>query len=505
MNNYLKKVTHILPIYLLAVFLSVLFLGIIRYFLDFQFNFIEIKLITWEFFLTAITSFISIILIRKRFRVLKHKNPAKDTFIYIFIAGLLQCALLINSQMFLTQRLSKSQTIQNIEQISRDRHVTKVKIANYFIDDGFYNEKFETQVTGKNGNELTFNFYFISAILKDSLSEPKNDLPLVWFSDHFSKTISISLSDEKKHKAYIDFRKKCVDSLKKYNFKSITYFKKVPISEEKMVYENIIHNTVNNPNNQKFIILSPETDSFNNKGETTFQWFFKILIIGILIFLFSLFFPQFIDLNEKSVQKEEDDFTFLLKLFIPKGEYFVTPILINLNVFVFLLISFLGVNPFNPRTEDLVKFGALTNDVANGEIWRFISAMFLHGGLMHLIMNMIVLGFVGLFAENSFGRMKFLIIYFVTGILAGISSLLWHQNLIGVGASGAIFGLIGAVAMAIFLSNKLKESKTILLLIFGYVIFNLLMGFVTNSDNVAHISGFLTGAFLGIIFYYTEP
>ena len=82
---------------------------------------------------------------------------------------------------------------------------------------------------------------------------------------------------------------------------------------------------------------------------------------------------------------------------------------------------------------------------------------------------------------------------------------MWHQNLIGVGASGAIFGLIGAVAMAIFLSNKLKESKTILLLIFGYVIFNLLMGFVTNSDNVAHISGFLTGAFLGIIFYYTEP
>lgn len=505
MNNYLKKVTHILPIYLLAVFLSILFLGIIRYLLDFQFNFIEIKLITWDFFLPAITAFISVILIRKRFRVLKHKNSEKDNFIYIFIAGLLLCALLVNSQMFLTQRLSKSQTIQNVEQISKDRTITKVKIANYFIDEGFYNDKFETQVTGKNGNNLTFNFYFISAILKDSLSEPKNDLPLVWFSDHFSESISISLNDEKKQKAYVDFRKKCVDSLKNYNFKSIAYFKKVPISEERTVYKNLIHNTINNPNNQKVIILSPATDSFNSNGETTLQWFFKILIIGLLIFLFSLLFPQYLNPNEKSYLKGEDDFTFLLKLFIPKGEYFVTPILINLNILVFVLISFLGVNPINPRTEDLVKFGALTNDVANGKIWRFISAMFLHGGLMHLVMNMIVLGFVGLFMENSFGRLKFLIIYFVTGILAGISSLLWHQNLVAVGASGAIFGLIGAIAMTIFLSSKFKESKNILLLIFGYVIFNLLIGFVTNSDNVAHVAGFLTGAFLGIIFYYTEP
>lgn len=504
MNNYLKKVTHILPIYLLAVFLCVSILVTARYFLDFKFQILNISDKAWDIFLPMILSAFALIFIRKRFSVLKHSNPNQDNFIYIMICGVVLCATLVSSQFYYKVKLSKSQTIQNIQQISSDKNINKIKVKSYFVDDAYLSSKFTSDVSGKYGNNLNLNFYFVAPIVRDSLEEPKDYLSKVWFVNNFSKTISNRLSAEEKRIEYQNFREKCYHDLEHFNFYNNAYFLRIPNSEEKVIYERLILNVVDNPQNMRIVLLSPSNGKFIDDGKSVLSWFFKIFGIGILTILVALIFPKYQNESIRSKQ-EKDDFNFLLQVFIPKKGFFVTPILIDFNILVFIFISFLGVNPFYPRTEDLVKFGALTNDVANGEIWRFISAMFLHGGLMHLLMNMIVLGFIGFFAESSLGRVKFLIIYFVTGILAGISSLLWHQNLVGVGASGAIFGLIGAVAMAIFLSNKLKESKTILLLIFGYVIFNLLMGFVTNSDNVAHISGFLIGAFLGIIFYYTEP
>src|SRR5690606_3101108 len=97
---------------------------------------------------------------------------------------------------------------------------------------------------------------------------------------------------------------------------------------------------------------------------------------------------------------------------------------------------------------------------------------------------------------------KFAVIYFLSGIIAGLTSLIWRDGaLVLVGASGAIFGVLGSFATALLLQNNLKENKVPLLVIFGYLFFNILVGLISNSDNVAHISGFVSGMIISYVIY----
>ena len=83
--------------------------------------------------------------------------------------------------------------------------------------------------------------------------------------------------------------------------------------------------------------------------------------------------------------------------------------------------------------------------------------------------------------------------------------MLWHDgNVILVGASGAIFGLIGSIAMALILRNNFKENKVALLIIVIYFVLNIFFGFISNSDNAAHISGFICGMLISLLFYAFE-
>jgi rhomboid protease GluP len=501
MQQYLKKVFYILPTFLLAVFLCVGFLGISRYFLEYKFHIVNYKDVVWDLYLPMILSVISLILMRKRISVLKHSNPDKDNFIYFVICAIVLCAALVSSQFYYKIKFSQNQAISEVNQITFDKNVNRIKINSYFVDDGYLSSKFTSDVSGKYGNDLNLHFYFVTAILKDSLEEPKDDLPQVWFANHFSKIISNRLSDEEKRIEFKKFREKCYTDLENFNFYNNAYFVKVPNSDEKDIFERLILNVVDNPQNREIIFLSPSNGKFNDDGGSALSWLFYILGIGIVVILFAVIFPIY---QEKSVddKNEEDDFNLFLQLFIPKKEFFITPILIDLNVLVFIILSLFGVNPFYPGTEDLVTFGALFKPISNGEYWRFISSMFLHGGFMHLLMNLIVLGIAGFISENILSTVRFAIIYFFSGIIAGFSSLLWHDgDVILVGASGAIFGLIGSIAMALILQNNFKENKVALLVIFTYFVINIFFGFISNSDNAAHISGFICGMLIGLLGY----
>ncbi|SEG61419.1 rhomboid protease GluP [Halpernia humi] len=500
MKNYLKKVQHILPIFLLAVFLCVFGLALFRYIFDYKLQILALSDKAWEIFLPMLLSVLSLIVIRKRFKILRHKDPSKDTFIYLVICAAVLCALLVNSQFYYNAKFSKNQTIENVDKISSDKNVKHIKIKSYYVDDSYLNYKFESDVSGKYGENLIVNFYFVAAILKDSLEEPKDDLPEVWFANKFSKKINNRESDDKKNAEYKAFREKCYQDLEHFNFYNNAYFLRLSTSEDKTVYDKLILNVVENPQNKKLIILSPSNGKFVDDGKSILAWFFKILGIGTFIILFALIFPKYVE--KPSNAKEDDDFKFFINVFIPSKEFFITPILLDLNVLVFIILSLFGVNPFEPKTEELIRFGALTSAFFHGESWRIFSSMFMHAGIMHLVQNMVVLVILGFFCENIFGRKRFIIIYFLSGIVAGISSLLWHNgNLVAVGASGAIFGIMGAFAMSLILQNNFKETKLALLIIFAYFIVNIFFGLISNADNAAHIFGFISGMLFVLIFY----
>ncbi len=185
--------------------------------------------------------------------------------------------------------------------------------------------------------------------------------------------------------------------------------------------------------------------------------------------------------------------------------------IIVINIVVFFLSNFTGI--FGGEMQSFYH-GSLSwyYVIEEKQIYRLITSMFLHAGWSHLANNMFVLLFIGSTLEQTVGKMRYLIIYFGTGMIAGLTSIgynMWKENAIfvagdsvmAVGASGAIFGLVGAL-LCIVLINKghLQEISTKRIIIF--ICLSLYSGIVNpHIDQAAHIGGFLSGMLLALLLY----
>lgn len=200
----------------------------------------------------------------------------------------------------------------------------------------------------------------------------------------------------------------------------------------------------------------------------------------------------------------KEGITDFLSIFKPAPGYFVTPILINLNIAVFILMVISGVGFLAPANESLIAWGANFRPVTlEGQWWRLITSCFLHIGVFHLLMNMFALLYIGLLLEPYLGRAKFAAAYLMTGITASMASLCWHDLTISAGASGAIFGMYG-VFLALLSTNLIEKGarKALLTSIAVFVGYNILNGLKADSgiDNAAHIGGLLSGLLIGYAF-----
>ena len=198
------------------------------------------------------------------------------------------------------------------------------------------------------------------------------------------------------------------------------------------------------------------------------------------------------DINAKTVE-ENKVFT---KIFEPK-KMIITPILIAICILVFIAMYIWGNGSEDAVT--LLLFGAnFRGLVQAGEVWRLATSMFLHIGLIHLVVNMYSLLIIGKQLESFLGKWKFLIVYLGSGILGSLLSVVVHSS-ISAGASGAIFGLLGSLLYfgyhyRLYLGTVLKTQ------VIPIIIINLLIGFmVPGIDNFAHISGLVGGYLLTMI------
>jgi rhomboid protease GluP len=142
------------------------------------------------------------------------------------------------------------------------------------------------------------------------------------------------------------------------------------------------------------------------------------------------------------------------------------------------------------------KYGAL---VALGEWWRLITPIFLHGNLMHLAMNSWVLYDLGPAVESLYGRQRFLVLYILSGAAGVVLSLLWRPNALSVGASGAIFGLIGAMITYGY-RNRRTVTDAVRSMYVRYAIYALVLTFVVPGIDIGgHIGGLVAGMGFGLV------
>src|SRR5262245_6725190 len=191
----------------------------------------------------------------------------------------------------------------------------------------------------------------------------------------------------------------------------------------------------------------------------------------------------------------------------------VTYALLGANVAVFVLMTVVSGGPENSST--LIAFGAKTNALLrSGEWFRLITPIFIHAGLMHLLLNSYALWMVGMQVEKLYGSARFLLIYLLSGV-GGVAGSYFGQAFLdkldapSVGASGAIFGFFGVLAVFGYRYRREMPPATRRAMTAGVlpvIVINLFIGFtIPFIDNSAHIGGLLTGAALALIIPYIAP
>jgi rhomboid protease GluP len=193
------------------------------------------------------------------------------------------------------------------------------------------------------------------------------------------------------------------------------------------------------------------------------------------------------------------------RLTLPVSQPRVVYLLLAVNVIMFVLTQVLAgqIGGRNAFTAALFVLGAKENNAINGgEWWRLLSPMALHGSLMHLLFNSWALYVLGTEVERMFGTLRFVAIYLLAGLAGSIASYVFNPGSLAVGASGAIFGLLGALAAFAFAARSLigrEASKMQIGQMATLAGINLLFGFVVpNIDNSAHIGGLIAGGIVGL-------
>ena len=197
---------------------------------------------------------------------------------------------------------------------------------------------------------------------------------------------------------------------------------------------------------------------------------------------------------------------------VPARKASLTAVVVGLNVAVFVAMTLSGVSWTQPNTQQLLRWGANYGPLSLGtQPWRILTSNYLHIGIFHILFNMWCLWDLGNLAERIFDRWSYILIYTMCGLAGSLASLWWHPLVVGAGASGAIFGLAGALIAALYLGKlpfpKAAVAHTLrsLLIFAGY---NLFFGAVgAGVDNSAHLGGLVTGLALGAVVakQLTEP
>lgn len=213
--------------------------------------------------------------------------------------------------------------------------------------------------------------------------------------------------------------------------------------------------------------------------------------------------------NEAPEQQEERSrparLNPLAAIFLPREGYFITPIIILINVAVFLLMIITGINPLFPNPEQMMGWGVNIRSLTmNGEPWRLLTACFLHYGILHIAANMYSLSQVGRILEPFIGRWRFAVIYLCSGIGGSVASMWWNESAAAAGASGAIVGIIGTLGALAAMPNLIRKEvrKDLLKSVGQSLLMLVLVGMSKYIDNAGHFGGLAIGALCGFIIYF---
>lgn len=286
------------------------------------------------------------------------------------------------------------------------------------------------------------------------------------------------------NKEQLDFDKFKLDRIvKQVKRKTLSFKVKVlsiytDIEDEKILNnDDVLITKEKDINNPKLVSAFPNIVEKTSRKEDGLEYFIKVTD----------------NINKKNEKRNK----IAEKIFSYKKPI-VTYIIIAICILLYIIMEIFGNGSTNNIT--LLKFGAnLDVLVKNGEYYRLFTSIFLHIGIMHLLCNMYSLYIIGREVENLFGKVKYIIIFILSGIFGSILSMAFSHNVISAGASGAIFGLLGAL-LYFGMHYRTYLGEALVRSIIPILIINLIIGFLSPGiDMAAHIGGFVGGILVSMM------
>lgn len=506
MNTLIEKIKAIYIPFLLIFIGFVSLYTFLHWYLVIDKGWINLKEVVLNFGLPFALPFIPIyIWLRPRIHLLNFKKN-DNYFAYQFFASLAISITTIVSQEYMVAATGKLTVLDNVSQIADQARTKYYQFNKYQFDKKNAVPYGTYEVSGKHNQDLNFHIYCVLPIVVDTSNSSQSPC-LTWLGVKKTKSISNKLDDSRKKIIYDDFYKSVWDRFNEEDLSKFIYLENIANASDIADFKEAVKRS---PifNKGEIIVLKAVNEPFEVRYGDRLQWIFLSFGIGSFVWLILLFFPS-INISKLRAYKndklpsEKSDLAEVLELLIPKSEFFITPIIVNINLLIYLIMVICGFGFMSFSGKDLLIWGAnYRPSVLRGDWWRLLTSIFLHGGILHILANMYGLVFVGLFLEPILGRTKYLIVYILTGIIASLSSIWWYKATVSVGASGAIFGLYG-VFLALLLVNIFpKDMKGGFLLSTSiFVGYNLLMGLTGGIDNAAHIGGLLSGFIAGLLLY----
>lgn len=428
-------------------------------------------------------------------------------FLYQFIAALAMAIPTIVAQGYIEKASGTLTKLETINEIDKGEQTKYYTVKSFHIDKTNIGVHSSFDVSGKHNENFNMHLYVVLPIL-GSEADTINSSCLAWLGVEYSEQISNRLEDKEKEEKFQAFANESQKDFDNKDVNKFVYLDRVGNTDDGDGFKEAVKKSPKYNSNNTSVFLAVN-EPFENRNGNTFAWIFGAFGIAGGIWLIMLLIPKLDESElsrfESGKPSNDNDVKEFIDFLKPKEGYFITPIIIYLNILIFMIMVFAGLGFISFKGQDLLAWGAnFRPSTTNGEWWRLLTSTFLHGGLMHLIANMYGLLFVGIFLEPLLGRTIYLTVYLLTGILASCASLWWYDATVSVGASGAIFGLYG-LFLALLLTKIFPPDfgKAFLTSTLIFICYNLLMGLTGGIDNAAHIGGLLSGFVVGLILYPT--
>lgn len=503
MNNIGSKIKEVYLPFLVVSIGTILFYNLFRWTLDIKLGILPLKEDLLNYWIPFSLPWIPILIwLRRRIRILNIRGKRDNGYFGYQFAMVAAIAVpIIISQNYIEKASFALVSISSPYEVINETNEKYFDISSFQVSKNASLPYVTARTSGRNNESLYFYLY---------LACPFDYSENVWYGVKYSKNLSNHVSDDKKNSEYRIFVEKSEREFDTYDFQKVKYFEKLGYSNDRDGFIEAIKEKNPDVKESEQIILIPKSDVFEERLGNTFPWIFGSFGIGALVLLLMVVIPKIDEKELRDFKKDkplkEDDLKDMLEFLDPRGPNKATAILLLLNIAVFVIMIFAGLNIVSPSPKELLEIGGNRRfEVMNGEYWRLFTSIFIHGGLMHLFMNLYGLGLGASLLEGILGRTQLVISFIVCGILASIASIYWHENTVSVGASGAIFGLYGLVlAFTVFKIYPTHMRGMTWMLLGLYAGVSLLFGFSGGIDNAAHFGGLISGFILGGILILTQ-